>query len=255
MPEQNPRACQLHESKVVLGAVFVANNNSTVVPKPGVQTLDAPSAFEPAKRSTILGGHAPIGSVGRDEFDVLFGELGVMGIAVIRLVANQSSGRILDKTGLNSSFKEGDLSWRSRRYVNGDRKASAVCNCHDLATFAALGLAHGLAPFFADTNVPSKKHSDRSSFPLSFKSSARPHKIRSKTPAATHSWKRKWQVEPDGYRFCGISFHWAPVRMIQSIPFMTARSGRRGRPLPSARALVTGMKGLIASHCPSSADS
>lgn len=137
MPEQNLRACQPHEPEIVLGALLVPNDNSAIVLKSGVQTLDAPPPFESAKWSAILRGHTPNGSVGRDEFDVSFGEPGVVGVAVIRLVANQSSGRILNNTGLNCWFKEGDYGWRSRRCVNGDRKASAVCNCHDHATFAA----------------------------------------------------------------------------------------------------------------------
>ena len=140
---------------------------------------------------------------------------------------------------------------RSRRYVNGDRKARAVCNCHDFAAFAPLGLAHGLPPFFADTNVPSMKHSDKSSLPRSFKSSASALRIFSITPSLTHVWNRKWQVDPDRYFGCGISFHCAPVRMIHMIPFITSRSARRGRPRPSARLVTFGMCGSILSHCSS----
>ena len=36
----------------------------------------------------------------------------------------------------------------------------AVCNCHDFGPFATFGLADAEIPFFADTNVPSMKHSD-----------------------------------------------------------------------------------------------
>ena len=66
---------------------------------------------------------------------------------------------------------------RSTRYVNGDRKARAVCNCHDLAPFATLGFADGGAPFLAGTNVPSIKHSAKSIWPRVYKSSARTFRI------------------------------------------------------------------------------
>jgi hypothetical protein len=136
--------------------------------------------------------------------------------------------------------------------VNGDTpsEASAVCNCHDLATFAPLGLAHGAAPFLADTKVPSMKHSDKSSSPRSCRSVASAFKMASNTPVLTHIWKRAWQTEADGYR-SGISFHCAPVRMIHRMPLSTARSEHGGRPRPSARLGLVGMSGSSIAHCSS----
>src|SRR5262245_29520259 len=62
---------------------------------------------------------------------------------------------------------------RSRRCVNGERKTSAVCNCHELHAFAPLGLSHSEPPFLATTNIPSIKHSLRSRSPRARGSSAR----------------------------------------------------------------------------------
>jgi hypothetical protein len=134
--------------------------------------------------------------------------------------------------------------------VNGDRKARAVCHCHDFRTFPALGVSHGPAPFLATTNIPSMKHSDKSSWPRWHKSSAKVSNTARSTPALRHSWKRRWQVWWGGYR-SGKSLHAAPVRIIHKMPFSTSRFSRRGRPLPSARLAGLGMSGFRIAHCSS----
>ena len=50
-----------------------------------------------------------------------------------------------------------------------------------------------------------------------------------KTPAAHHSWKRRWHVEPEP-KTSGRAFHWQPVRSRYTMPDMTSRSGIGGRP-------------------------
>lgn len=62
----------------------------------------------------------------------------------------------------------------------------------------------------------------------SYRVSSVPHS-RSKTPASTHAWKRRWHVEPDPYSR-GNAFHWQPVRSTYRIPSMTWRKGTTGRP-------------------------
>ncbi len=52
---------------------------------------------------------------------------------------------------------------------------------------------------------------------------------RSKMPASTHAWKRRWQVDPDPYSW-GKAFHWQPVRRTYRMPSMTRRKGTTGRP-------------------------
>jgi hypothetical protein len=110
--------------------------------------------------------------------------------------------------------------------VNGDRNASAVCNDHDLAAFAAFGLADPCAPFLAGTKVPTKvasmKHSDRSIWPRAYRSSAKVFRIWMNTLAFTQAWKWRWHVEPGEYQL-GMSAQAAPVRMIQKMPFITSR--------------------------------
>jgi hypothetical protein len=54
---------------------------------------------------------------------------------------------------------------RSACDANGDRKTSAVCNCHDLGPLPALGLSDAAPPFLAPAKVPSMNASLRSIFP------------------------------------------------------------------------------------------
>jgi hypothetical protein len=48
-------------------------------------------------------------------------------------------------------------------------------------------------------------------------------------PSSTHSWKRRWQVEPEPNPF-GTAFHWQPVRSTCRMPSSTLRKGTIGRP-------------------------
>jgi hypothetical protein len=143
-----------------------------------------------------------------------------------------------------------DFMRTSRLCVDGERKTSAVCHCQELRTFAPLGLSHRTPPFFATTNVPSMKHSDRSNSPRSHRSWAKVSKTRRSTPARTHCWKRRWQVWYGGNR-SGKSFQRAPLRKIQRMPLSTARSSFHGRPRPSGRRGGAGMSGRMMFHCSS----
>lgn len=64
---------------------------------------------------------------------------------------------------------------------------------------------------------------------LSYRVSSLAHS-RSKIQACTHSWNRRWQVEPDPYSR-GKAFHWQPVRSTYRMPSITWRKGTTGRPL------------------------
>ena len=49
---------------------------------------------------------------------------------------------LVDEAFEKSVFDNGALMRRSRRRVDGERKTSAVYNCHELRTFAPFGLSH-----------------------------------------------------------------------------------------------------------------
>jgi hypothetical protein len=132
----------------------------------------------------------------------------------------------------------------------GDRKTSAVCDCHDLGTLAPLGFPDAEPPFLAGTKVPSTKASERSMPPRLSRSSAKARKIFSIVPSRTHPWNRRWHVWYEGY-LSGRSFQGAPVRSTQRIPLRTSRDGRQGRPRPSLRRGSSGIKGFNSCHCSS----
>jgi hypothetical protein len=134
-------------------------------------------------------------------------------------------------------------------HVNGERKTSSVCHCHDLGAFAALGFTNGTAPLFAGANVPSIKASRKSSLPRSLKSSANVSNTVSNIFSFRHRWNHLWHVWYGGYR-SGKSFHGAPVRSIHNTPFKMERGSLvTGLPCPLGPLGVVESKGPSNSHC------
>jgi hypothetical protein len=183
-----------------------------------------------------------------DHLDAGVSHLLIEELRVVGLVANEAFGERAYEVGGDGFSGEADLRRRSRRCEYGDRRAMAVCHCHELRTFAPLGLSHTEPPFFATTKVPSMKHSERSSFPRSRKclpSASRASRI---APEWTHCWNRRWHVWYGG-NLSGRSCHGAPVRSIQSTPLNTSRASRGGRPVsfPSGGS----RNGWTTAHCSS----
>jgi hypothetical protein len=188
--EQNPNACQMNKADVVFDLILIAHCNPAIAQQPAVQAFNLPSPLVSPQRPTILRFRSgAVATMWSDHLDATLSQCSIQRVRVIRLVANQAFGFIRHKTGVNRGLNKFGFVRRSTRYVNGDRKASAVCNCHDLAPFTALGLADGSAPFLAGTNVPSIKHSAKSIWPRAYKSSARTFRIWTNTPAFTQAWK------------------------------------------------------------------
>ena len=227
----------------------VPNQNTPVVLQPGKEPLDLPTSLVASQGSAILCPRPlAIPAVRRDQLDTSRSHAAIQRIAVIRSVADQPLRQWGHKPGRQCHFDQRDFMRRSTANGYGERKTSAVCHCHDLRTFAPLGLSHPCAPFLAMTNVPSMKHSLRSSPPRSRRSVARTIRICSNIPERTHSWNRRWQVWYDGYR-SGMSRHGAPVRITHRMPLRISRSSIRGSPRPSGRRGGTGISGSTTCHC------
>jgi hypothetical protein len=240
----------MDEAQVVRIVIFIAHLNPPVVLQPRKQPLDFPAPLvapqlPPVLRLRLL----PVALVRRDHLNVECLQLRIQRVRVVRLVADQSFRLLIDKP-LDESFShKGDFMRRSRCRVDGDRKTSRVCHCHELRTLAPLGLSDSSAPFLATTKVPSIKHSDKSSWPLVRRFSAKVSNIRSSRPSLTHCWNLRWQVWYGGNR-SGKSHQRGPERRIQSTPLRTSRSGLRGLP----RVCTTGglsNSGSINDHCSS----
>ena len=228
--------------------VLVANHQTLEVIEPAKEAFDFPAAPIAPQGTSVLGrGLGTIFLVRRDQFNPSCLKALVERIAVVSFVPDQSSGKLTNEAGSKGVFDEGDFMWRSRGHKDGNRKTKAVCHCHDLTTFAPLGWSHTEPPFLAITKLPSMKHSERSSLPLSRTSSAIARSRFSSTPERTHCWNRRWQVWYGGYRR-GRSCQRAPVFKIQRMPSKTSRISFHGRPRPSGRLKGTGIRGLSTSH-------
>ena len=89
----------------------------------------------------------------------------------------------------------------------------------------------------------------RRSIPLSASYSVSPSAHRSwKTPAAFHSWKRRWAEELEQIPVALSAFHWQPVRSTKKIASIARRLSTRGRWPPKRCGLPGGSKGSIRSH-------
>jgi len=230
--------------------IIEPNQNPTEILQPRKQAFDLPAPFVTPQFSAVLRFRAlAIRFVRRDQLGFKLRQLFVERIAVISLVADQSSWSLVGKARKQSLLDKSDFMRRSTFRVDGERKTKAICHCHELRAFAPLGFSHSEAPFLATTKVPSIKHSDKSKPPRVCKSSARASKTRRSVPSLHHSWNRRWQVWYGG-NLPGRSHHRAPERRIQSTPFSTSRSSRRGRPRVWT-ASVLSKNDSIKDHCSS----
>ena len=210
--------------------IIESNKNSTEILQPCQKSLDLPTPFVAAQFSAVLRLLAfAIRLMRRDHLGFKRGKTFIQRIGIVSFVADQPFGTLVGKTRTQSLLDKSDFMRRSRFRVDGERKTSRVCHCHELRAFAPLGFSHSEAPFLATTKVPSIKHSDKSKPPRVRKSSAKVSSTRRSVPSLFHCWKRRWQVWYGGY-LPGRSHQRAPERRIQSTPFMTSRSSRRGRP-------------------------
>jgi hypothetical protein len=134
--------------------------------------------------------------------------------------------------------------WTGRGNGHSQRNTSAIRHNHELGALTPLGFPDFWAPFFAETNVPSIKHSLQSIWPRLSSLRIKVRHIFSQTPCSSHIFNRLQQVLGLGY-FSGRSFHLAPVRRTQRIPSKTKRLFCQGRPL----LFNFGSNGSISFHC------
>ena len=220
----------MDEAKVVVIVILITHQNPPEVLQPREQPLDFPApAVAPQLAPVLRLGFLPVLLVRRNHLDGYARQLRIQRIRIIGFIANQAFRLVIGKALDDSSSHKGDFMRRSRRRVDGDRKTSAVCHCHELRTLAPLGLSDFCAPFLATMNVPSMKHSDNSKSPRWRRSSAKVSSARARRPSLHHCWKRRWQVWYGG-NLSGKSRQRAPERKIQRTPLRMSRSGRRGLP-------------------------
>jgi hypothetical protein len=238
----------MDEAQVVRIMIFISRQNPPIVLQPRKQPLYLPPPLVASQLPPVLRlGFLPVLLVRRNHLNTDCLKVGIQRVRVICFVANQSFWLLVGKA-LDESFSDkGDFMRRSRFRVDGDRKTRAVCHCHELRTFAPLGFSHFEPPFLATMNVPSMKHSLKSSSPLWRRSSAKVSKTRWSRPSLTQCWNLRWQVWYGG-NLSGKSHQRAPERRIQSTPLRTSRSGRRGLPRVFTEGGLSN-NGSIKDHC------
>jgi len=247
--KQYDHAGELHEAQEISGMIIPSDNQASEVLQPSEQAFDLPSTLRTAQDTTVLSrGFGAVVSMSCNEFDALTGELRVQRVAVVSAISNQSQGLVSREAVLDREFHEPRFVRRSRFCVDGDRKTSAVRNCHEFRALAPLSGAHASAPFFATMKLASMKHSDISRPPRCRKCSANIFSAARSDPVRTQCWNRRWHVWYGGKR-SGKSFQRAPERRIHNTAFITSRASRGGRPRPAC--LNFGNNGSINNHCSS----
>lgn len=241
----------MNKTKKIIQMIFIANHDSSIILYPGKESFHFPTPFITTQLATVLRFRfLSISPMWRDHLDSKRSQFGVQRVGIIGFIADQFLRFRGNQSVFDRCADEPDFMRRSTRCVNGERKTSAICHCHELRTLAPLGLSDSEPPFFAETNVPSIKHSERSNLPLDCKSSAKADNSFRKVPSLTQIWKRLWQVWYGGNR-SGKSAHGAPVRNIHKMPLITSRLSRHGRPRPSVRRGISPSNGSIITHCSS----
>ena len=195
MSEEYHSAAEVEESSEVFRMVFPGDDEASEVEEPGKKALDLPSSFVSAKRSSILGAPLPIPPVRCNHLGPIlvrkllvkrFSIVGV-GFACLRgasAVPDEPFRITRTPETVEGFTDQGHFSRRSAFCSSGDRKTIAVDDCHDLGSFAPLGLPDLTPTFFAETKVPSITHSSRSSPPRSRSSWARATRRSSKKPSS-----------------------------------------------------------------------
>ena len=231
--------------------IIKARRYPAEVLKPRPQPLNLPAAaVAPQLPAVLRRRFLSARSVRRDQLDAAFSKFRIERVGVISLITNQTCGLFGDKTLKESRSDKGDFMRRSRRRVDGEWKTSIVCHHHEFRAFTPLSLTNCTPPFFAVTNVPSIKHSERSTSPRSCKSRAKASKTVRRVPSLDHCWNLRWQVWYGGNR-SGKSCHRAPDLRIHRTPLMTSRVSFHGLPRLSSRRGGSGIKGAKTAHCSS----
>lgn len=178
----------MQESEEVLGLALPTCDDAAVAHEPGEEALDLPAPLVPTELPAVLR-LLPLGAIGRDELGAeLTLELGVERVAVVGAVADQSLGDFFDEPRVERVDDELALSALTTCNPHGDRKAIAVCHCHDLGRLAAASDPNIRAPLFAPAWEPSMYASVRSNLPRSRRSSATAVSSANSVPSSTHFW-------------------------------------------------------------------
>lgn len=221
---------------------FPTGHKTPVISEPSVGAFDLPAASVTPKSSSILKLYSFVPSGRSHELNAPFFQPCSKCVRIISFVTHQMFGCFAKL--INRLFNKRYLMWTGRGKGHSQRNTSAIRHHHELGALSSLRFPDFWAPFFADTKVPSMKHSLQSIWPRLSSFRMKVRQIFSHTPCSSHNFNRLQQVLGLGY-FSGKSFHLAPVRRIQRMPSITNRLFFQGRPL----LFSFGSNGPISFHC------
>lgn len=234
----------------------MANQQSAKLSQPGVGALDDPATLvTPQLAPVFISSLFVVFPIGDNQFDSALAQSFAQRIRVIGTVGNHAL-RLLSRAALSSGDANfGERGFRKRNFIGrgtfqpySQGKTFTVDQYHPLCALATLGFTDGCAPFFAGAKLPSRKVSSHLSSPSSSKPLSNARHAASHTPASSHCFSRRQQVEGEG-NSSGKKRHAAPVCSIHKIASKHGRFGAHGRPRLSFRRGGAGNNGSIKSHC------
>lgn len=150
-PQEENEAAEVHESLKVCDSFLPSRHESPKAHEPREEAFDLPAMAIAVEPSRVLGGRAlSPRAVGGNELDTeLELQLGVERVAVVGLVADQDFRDFFGESSVEGVDDELAFMSLTARNPGGERKAMAVCHCHDLGRFAASSDPNIKTPLFA----------------------------------------------------------------------------------------------------------
>ncbi|MDQ9172251.1 hypothetical protein Q8A64_18540, partial [Oxalobacteraceae bacterium R-40] len=133
----------MDEARKSLIVVLPTGHDASEFIQPGEHAFNFPAALVASEFASILrSGPDAIALVRRDQLNVIGCEPVIERITVVGTIPDKSPGSSHRDGFIDGSFDKGDEITASRSRVQGDWKTCSVRNCHELCTFAPLGLSH-----------------------------------------------------------------------------------------------------------------
>jgi hypothetical protein len=185
----------MDESKIVGGEPFIPDHHAPEFLEPGIRPFNLPPFLVAAEFAPILMRRLfVVLSCWHYRFDTALGQFLLYGIGVIRAIHDQVLGLSSEQIPgplLDGYLQRFHLGRRCRLQENSERSTRAIGQYQKLASLAALGLADLRPPFFADTNVPSTKHSFQRICCFSFNCDRKARHRSSRVPSLAHRQSRR----------------------------------------------------------------
>ncbi len=132
----------MNKTEKIIKMIFIANHYSPVVLYPGKESLNFPAPLVAPEFSAVLRLRLlSIPLMRRNQFNSERCQFLTQWIRIIGFIADQFLRHVRDQSLVKSFSDKSNFMRRSRVCVDGERKTKAICHCHELRTFAPLGLA------------------------------------------------------------------------------------------------------------------